>query len=162
MFIISGLDIIGSVERILLRGVVIMKRIFTTGLILLLVVIGSAGAVERTLEISDREIVERLTRLEEGQKGLNEKIDNVRDELRGDIGELGDRIDDLRGLIYVALAGIIALIGFVIWDRRTAIAPVVRENRELAEREKRLENVLKEYARKEPRLLETLKSFGIL
>ncbi len=154
-----------------------MRNVTTVLFIFLFVLIGSAVAVERTVEISDREIVERLTRLEEGQKGLNERIDDLNDNLSKRIDDVNDnlskriddlndnlskRIDAIQGLMWVLLAGMFALIGFVIWDRRTAIAPVVRENRELAEREKRLENVIKEYARKEPGLLEILKSVGIL
>jgi len=45
------------------------------------------------------------------------RLDDVSNELKGDIG-------DLKSLVYVILAGIIALIGFVIWDRRTALSPV--------------------------------------
>ncbi len=147
-----------------------MRNVTNFLLILLFVLIGSAGAVERTLEISDREIVERLTRLEEGQKYLRDdikanrkEIQNVRDELNGNIQSFRDELKSFMLWGFgITFAGIFALIGFVLWDRRTAIAPVVRENRELTEREKRIENVLKEYARKEPRLLEILKSFGIL
>jgi len=46
-------------------------------------------AVEKAPRISDREIVERLTRLEEGQKRLERRIDSL------DKG-LNNRIDDLR------------------------------------------------------------------
>lgn len=46
-------------------------------------------AVEEATRISDREIIERLTRLEEGQKRLERRIDSL------DKG-LNNRIDDLR------------------------------------------------------------------
>ena len=136
-----------------------MRNVTTVLFIFLFVAISSAEAVERTLEISDREIVERLTRLEEGQKYL-------RDDIKANRGEINSVRDDLKGLMLwgfgVTFAGIFALIGFVLWDRRTAIAPVARANRELMEEELKLKNVLKEYAREEPRLLEILKGFGIL
>ena len=74
--------------------------------------VGNANEVSFTQQ--DREM---LIRLDEGQKAIN------------------NRIDDLRNLIYVVLAGIFALIGFVLWDRRTTLAPAVRKNRELEERE---------------------------
>ena len=63
--------------------------------------------VEGNLTISDREIIERLTRLEDGQKSLNKRIgdiiqrfDDLRGELKGDIhnlrSELKGDIQDLR------------------------------------------------------------------
>ncbi len=125
-----------------------MRNVTTVLFIFLFVAISSAGAVERTIEISDREIVERLTRLEEGQKHLRDDIDELKRFMLWGFG--------------ITFAGMFALIGFVLWDRRTAIAPVARANRELVEEEMKIKNVLKEYAREEPRLLEILKGFGIL
>ena len=127
-------------------------------------------AVEGNLTISDREIIERLTRLEEGQKalekGLNKRIDDLRSELKGNISELRERIDDLRSVVLggfaILFAGMFALIGFVIWDRRTALAPVISKNKELEEKEERIERILKEYALKEPGLKEVLKALGML
>ncbi|MBI4745461.1 MAG: hypothetical protein HY786_02690 [Deltaproteobacteria bacterium] len=94
---------------------------------------------------------ERLIKLEEGQKAINQRMD-----------DMGKRIDDVRDLIYVVLAGMFALVGFVIWDRRTALAPAIRKNKELEEREERLERVIKEFAEKEPRLLEALRHAGFV
>ena len=126
-------------------------------------------ASQGDLSLSNKEIIERLARLEEGQKGLNKRIDDqgkriddLKSELKGDIGELGNRINDLRSLVYVVLAGIIALIGFVIWDRRTALSPVIRKTKELEERDDLTLRVIKEYARKEPKMAEVLKSLGML
>ena len=92
----------------------------------------------------DEEIIERLIRLEEGQKALNYRFDDV-----------NRRIDDFKGLLYVILAGMFALVGFVIWDRRTALAPAVGRTRIL-------ENALKEFAKKEPKMAEVLKHLGIM
>lgn len=110
-----------------------------------------AFATQDDPTLSGKGVIERLARLEEGQKVLNKRID-----------DLGKRIDDLRGLIYVVLAGIIALIGFVIWDRRTALSPVISKTKELEEREDLTLRVLKEYARKEPRMAEVLRTLGML
>lgn len=84
------------------------------------------AAEERdVVTITGREIVERLARLEEGQKRLET--------------QLTQRIDDLRQVVLwgfgVTFAGIFALVGFVIWDRRTAIAPAVRRFDELQDRQ---------------------------
>jgi len=133
-------------------------------------------SAEGDLSLSDKEIIEKLARLEEGQKGLNKRIDDLgkrmddlgkrMDDLsaRLDDGQkaLNKRIDDLRSLTYVVLAGIIALIGFVIWDRRSALSPVITKTKELEERDDLTFRVLKEYARKEPKLAEVMRNLGLL
>ncbi|MDI6704295.1 MAG: hypothetical protein QME40_06480 [bacterium] len=121
---------------------------------------------EEEFTISSKEIIERLTRLEEGQKSLDKRIDDLRSELKGDIGELGGRIDDLRSIMLtgfgILFAGMFVLIGFVIWDRRTALSPVVRKARELEEEKELTFRVLREYAKKEPKMEEVLKSLRLL
>jgi len=130
----------------------------------LLLVVGFPAltfAVQGNLSLSDKDIIEKLARLEEGQRGLskriddiNTRIDDLRSELRGDIA-------DLRGLVYIVLAGIISLIGFVIWDRRTALSPVITKTKQLEDKDDLTVRVLKEYARKEPKMAEVLKSLGL-
>ena len=65
------------------------KVIIFTGLMAILLIPMVAAAVEKAPRITDREIVERLTRLEEGQKAIDKRIDDLRAEMNG-------RIDDLR------------------------------------------------------------------
>ena len=103
------------------------------------------------LSVTDREIIERLTRLEEGQKALNRRID-----------DMGKRIGSLQGLIWVVLAGMFALVGFVIWDRKTALSPVTRKTKQLEEREDLIVKALAEYSRKQPELADVLRSVGLL
>ena len=127
-----------------------------------------ALAVETRMSVTDKELLERLhsldvriARLEEGQKGLRKQIDGLDKR----IGGLDKRIDGLSNMILggfaVVFAGIFSLIGFVIWDRRTAISPVISKTKELEEREDLTLKILKEYARKEPKLAEILKSLGL-
>ena len=114
-----------------------------------------ALAVEGNLTISDREIIERLTRLEEGQNALEKRIDG----LQSQISDLHNLIVGGFGIVFV---GIFGLFGFVIWDRRTAISPVVRKTRELEEHKDLTFRVLKAYAQKEPGLAEIMRSLGLL
>ena len=99
-----------------------MKKIIFTVILLIssFSPIAYAGEVSFTQE--DRDM---LIRLYEGQKAINKRIDDV--NRRNDDGQMSinKRIDDLRSLIYVVLAGIFALIGFVLWDRRTTLEPAV-------------------------------------
>ena len=98
---------------------------------------------------------DRLIRVEEGFRAVNQRIDDLNQSL-------SRRIDDVMNLLYVVIAGMIGFIGFVIWDRRTAITPVTRRTNELEEREERLEKALREYAKKEPGLAEVLRNFGLM
>lgn len=112
----------------------------------ILIAIATAQAAQpQDVTITSREIVERLARLEEGQKHLE--------------AQLGQRIDDLRQVTLwgfgVTFAGIFALIGFVMWDRRTAISPAIR-------RIERVEEVLRRFSKDNPELAESLRNLGIL
>ncbi len=135
----------------------IKRLIFLTILTLICTSTVYASDVPFTKEDRDRlrnvELkVERLeAKVEEGFKAVNQRIDDT-----------NRRIDDIRDLIYVVIGGMIALIGFVIWDRRTALAPAIRKNKELEEREERLEKALKELAAKDPKVAEALKHVGLL
>ena len=148
-----------------------MKQITIIGILIVL----SIGSIVWAGE--EREIIERLGRLEAGQEAIHKRIDDVnanlikriddvRSEIRDVRSEIRDTRSDLKEFMLwgygVTFAGIFALIGFVLWDRRTALAPAIKKGKELEEREERIERVLKEYAEKEPRLKEILKNAGIL
>ncbi len=74
---------------------------------------------------------DRLIRLEEGQKALNQRLD----DLSKGIDDLNRRIDDIQTFMLwgfgILFGGMGILIGFVIWDRRTALAPAIKKYKEL-------------------------------
>ncbi len=113
------------------------------------------GAQSQEITITSREIVERLTRLDDGQKNQSQRMD----DLNHRIDDLNRRIDDLRQTTLwgfgVTFSGLFILMGFVIWDRRTAISPVMR-------RTEQIEAVLREYAAKSPELAEALRKAKLL
>ena len=141
-------------------------------------------AVEVAPRISDREIVERLIRLEEGQKALRsdlnqrfEAIDQRFNELRSD---MNSRIIGLQNTM-LALFGaiitlIVALFGYIVWDRRTMVKPLAERLdrleydiiRDLDLRHKegsvvsRLVKALTKHARNDPKLTEILRDFSLL
>ena len=141
--------------------------------------------------LSDKEIIEKLAKLEVGQQALQKRMDDfrleinsVREEinsLREEISSIQNEITSSRNNLYremsslrrelkefmlwgfgITFAGIFALIGFVIWDRRTALSPVIRKSKEFEEREEKVERALKEIAKKDPNVAEALKKTGIL
>jgi hypothetical protein len=77
-------------------------------------------AYETAPRISDRDIVERLKKLEEGQKAILHEI-GKRFET---IDRRFDQLINIMVAVICAFAGIVAVtIGFAIWDRRTMIRP---------------------------------------
>jgi len=133
-------------------------------LIFLFLLIGGFSYPAAAASLNE-DIIEKLIRLEEGQKALNARFDDVNrriddtnrrfDDVNRRIDDTNQRIDDLKGLLYVILAGMFALVGFVIWDRRTALAPAIR-------RTTILEDALKEFAKKDPKMAEVLRHLGIM
>lgn len=106
------------------------------------VFVSSAFAFEASPPLTDREIVESLVELKAGQDKLNSRFDDVNrrlddmnrrfDDVNRRFDDVNSRFDDLKGLLYVVLAGIFGLFGFVLWDRRTALAPAIRKTKEHA------------------------------
>ncbi|GAB5046960.1 hypothetical protein TdN_13520 [Thermodesulfovibrio sp. TK110] len=79
---------------------------------------------------------------------------------------LNQRIDSLQQLIYILIGVVVAqtigVIGFVLWDRRTALQPALRKNKELEERQDKVEKALKEIAKVDSKVAEALKNVGLL
>lgn len=92
-------------------------------------------AVERAPRISDREIVERLTRLEEGQKNLERRIANL------DRG-LNNRIDDLRSEINSRFDTMQWMFGIFITIALVILGFVLRMQWQMHRRQTRVETTL--------------------
>ena len=125
-------------------------------ILLLFTFLGELFSQENNVEVpytlSDRD---RLIRNEQ-------KIDALRQELNIRFDSVNKRIDDLQNqmgfmttLLMFVLGAIMSLIGFVIYDRRTAIKPVQRD-------QKALIDLLGDYAKGDKRLKELMKNAGML
>ena len=142
-----------------------MSKLRVAWLVLLtgLLLPGPAGAVEATPALPDREIAERLARLEEGQGGLRADMQQLREDmnrqneqlredlnrqneqLRTDIGQQMQQLrEEMTGqfarqfhLTLALLAAfstlVAAILGFALWDRRTMLRPFERSVRSLEE-----------------------------
>ena len=130
-------------------------------LILMLFVIALAKEVPFTQEDRDR-----IIRLEEGQKYLQKQIGDLKKQIDDLKKDTQRQFDELRTFLYwgfgILFGGMGILIGFVIWDRRTAVEPVARKLREIEEREEKIERFIKELARKDPEIKEIAKKEGLL
>ena len=130
--------------------------------LIIFVLSSNALAFEKGTALTDREIIESLVELKAGQGSLDKRFDDMGtriDDLRGEMkhgyASLDTRIDDMKGLLYCILAGIFVLIGFVLWDRRTTLAPAVKKY-------DALEKTLIDYSDKHPDLKESLRHAGLL
>ena len=128
---------------------------------------GQAPAFLTGFTQEDRDRLIRLeTKVEEGFKSLQREIDSQQRQIDDLKSSTQRQFDNQYTLILwgfgILFGGMGILIGFVIWDRRTALAPAIRKNKELEEREELIERALKEYARENPKFAAILKGLGII
>ncbi|MEJ5300151.1 MAG: hypothetical protein WHS38_04100 [Thermodesulforhabdaceae bacterium] len=137
-------------------------------------------AIEQAERISDREIIERLTKvetkLEENQKAVLQRIEDLEKRFEQRFAEIDKRFEEINRrfedlnrqldrLTAVFTAIVVTVIGFAYWDRRTIIKKAKEEA--LAElrkedKSKDLINVLLELAKTDDRLAKVLRQFNIL
>ena len=116
----------------------------------------SAYARDISFTQEDRD---RIIRLEEGQKSLQRQVDDLKISTQRQFDNLYTLILWGFGILF---GGMGMLMGFVLWDRRTALAPAIKKNKELEERGDLLEKALKEFAKQEPRLAEVLRTMRLM
>jgi len=158
---------------------------FISGLVLIFILFGIFSfpcfAVETAPRITDREIVERLTRLEEGQKAILREINQRFESIDKRFESIDDRFDQQQNLIIGILASfsalVIAIIGFALWDRMSFLSRSREQAKEvyqnLSEKDlKKVEynseqiqsmlNVLRKMSNQYPDVREALKQFNLL
>ncbi len=142
-------------------------------------------AVENSPRITDREIIESLIRLEEGVKANREMIMALRTEmgsLRTEMGSLRTEMGSLRTEIYSGMkslrdevlgflkwgfgllfTGMLILVGFILWDRRSTLKPV-KDDIDKLERRKvdRLLEAMRKLSEEDSRVAQVLRSVGLL
>ena len=153
-----------------------MHRLF---LALLLTLPLSGHTFETAPRISDREIIESLAQLKAGQRALEQRLTSIEkrfESIDKRFESIDHRFDELWNLILVLIAAIMGLIGFIIWDRKTALRPLekrldrleadLRHDLDLQHvqgyRLTRLIEVLRELAATDKRLADLLRSFSLL
>jgi len=135
-------------------------------------------AVENSARITDREIIESLIRLEEGVKANREMIIALRTEmgsLRTEMGSLRTEIysgikslrDEILGFLKwgfgLLFTGMLILVGFILWDRRSTLKPV-KDDLDKLERRKvdRLLEAMRKLSEEDSRVAQVLRSVGLL
>jgi len=123
-------------------------RISTT--VVLWVLLGQAFAQEQEVTITSREVVERLIRLEEGQKTLTQRLEDVNttlnkriDDLRVEMNQrfeqvdrrfddMNNRFNDIMTLLHIIISTLVALVlaiagaGFLMWRKILTVDAAVQ------------------------------------
>ena len=102
-------------------------------LIIPFLLFSAAESIETAPRISDREIVERLTRLEEGQKSILREMDKRFEAMDSRFVSMEKNLDSrfetlerqLDRLSYIFIAIVAVVIGFAFWDRRISLKPAI-------------------------------------
>ena len=131
-----------------------MKNTTTILVVILLLFSTGVWAVERSPRITDREIVERLTRLEEGQKTLskriddldaklNKRIDDLRAEMNSKFDTVNKRIDDLRAEMNSRFDTLQWMLGLFITISLVILGFVLRMQWQMGKRQTSMDATLK-------------------
>ena len=76
------------------------------------------------------------------------------------------QIDDIKILFYwgfgILITLFIFMLGYMIWDRRTAMRPALEQALKAEENSRNLISLLREYSKKHPDLADILRTHGIL
>ncbi len=88
----------------------------------------TAVAVDVAPRISDREIIEALAGLKAGQQALAQRIEQTQAATDQRFDSSDQRFEQMHSTMIAIFSGlgalIIALFGYVVWDRRTALKPL--------------------------------------
>jgi tetrahydromethanopterin S-methyltransferase subunit G len=165
-----------------------MKPAIVVIILLIFAFVAKAQNHEIPYTLADRE---RLIRVEERLDALNEKIDVKGEssdakfqalepkfkaleskiqalESKMDIKFDGQQrqLDDIKTLFYwgfgILITLFIFMLGYMIWNRRTALKPALDKAVETESRTKSFLVVLREYAVKHPELAEIMRTHGLL
>lgn len=104
------------------------------------------GEIKEIQEIIRQELQHVDKRFDDMNKRFDDMNNRIND-MNNRINDVNNRIDNMTNLMLwgfgVIFAGMFALLGFIIWDRRTALAPAIRKNKELEERQERIEKEIR-------------------
>lgn len=150
-----------------------MKKIIAISIFIIASFQLFSQSTEVPFTLEDRD---RIIKLEEKVNSNNEKIESLRNEMNAKFEGIDNRFDAMESRfdamesrfegIYWMLGIIVTIVlftlGYMIWDRRTALYPVQQKSFEHEERLRKLEHVAKEQAKKDPSFAELLRVAGLL
>lgn len=91
-----------------------------------------------------------------------QKLESLRNEMNTRFEAQESRTEVLYWGFGIMIALMLFLMGYIIWDRRTALNPIREETYTMKTKNEKLEMALKERAKSDPKLAEILRTFGLL
>ncbi len=119
----------------------------------------SAQIQEVPYTLDDRD---RLIKVEAQVSSLRNEMDSRFEAVDTRFDAINERIDTLYWGFGILIALMLFLMGYIMWDRKTALNPVQTKAILNTEKIYKLEQALKEHAKTDSKLAEILKSAGIL
>lgn len=136
-----------------------MKKYFIIIIFLISGIYSNAQQQEVPYTLADRD---RLIQVEANLNGLRNEMNAKFEAVDNRFDSLDDKFDPIYWILGVVVALIIFMLGFIIWDRRTTLAPVKLEIEELKKANEKMKAIFIKQAESQPKLLEILKNAGIL
>jgi len=124
--------------------------------------------VPYTLADRDRAILTdaKISALENKINALEDKMEVRFENIDKQFMYQQKQIDDIKTLFYwgfgILITLFIFMLGYMIWDRRTAMRPALEQASKAEENSRNLISMLREYSKKHPDLAEILRTHGIL
>ena len=103
-----------------------------------------------------------MNSLRNEMNSLRNEMDSLRNEMNAKFETVNAKIDYIFWMMGVMVAFMIFMLGFIIWDRRTTLAPVKSEIEELKIANEKMKDIFRKQAEFHPQLREILKNAGIL
>ncbi|QEP42804.1 hypothetical protein D5085_06485 [Ectothiorhodospiraceae bacterium BW-2] len=131
-------------------------------------------------DIMEKQFGERFDAMEKQVSArfdaVNQRIDSLEKQTNQRFDQMNNQFDKIWNLMLVMIAGIFGLIGFIVWDRKTALKPLEQRldrielglqqdfeiQHEQGSKMTRLVGALKELAQSDPKLQGVLRSFSLL
>jgi len=118
--------------------------------------------LEAKMEANDVKMEALESKMDVKFEAVNARIDALETKMDIKFEAVNARIDYLFWLQGIILALILFMLGYMIWDRRTALQPALDKSTEAEVKSSNLIRVLREYSKKHADLAEILRTHGIL
>lgn len=146
-----------------------MQRFVINLLLMIFTASYALKAQEQTVvqySLADRDRVIRvegkIETIEAKMDALETKMEALETKMDAKFEAVNARIDYLFWLQGVIVALILFILGYTIWDRRTALQPALEKSSDAVSKSENLIKVLREYAKNHPDLANILRSHGLL
>ena len=142
-----------------------MKRYLVLAIALLFALVLEAQEQQVVVPytLADRD---RTIRTEAKMEAIEAKMDALETKMDVKFESIQRQIDQLSTMFCwgfgILITLFIFMLGFMIWDRRTAMQPALAQSSKAEENSRNLINTLRDYSKKHPDLVEILRIHGIL